>query len=184
MNIPTMNLVLPLSAIAFATCLSPLWAEQTGRMPTHEQIVELERKAQKAPVIPAAKRTNSVAKSQPPNLLSSSEILCYNGLAAMVPKLAVIHIPKSMSSRLGMKPESAIKSWSDFLKMNLAWVRTVEVTMDQAYGKVPMKEEVVKSYEKGSQVIIATYKGHPISVLPLQNNKLSEAENVSAPSKK
>jgi hypothetical protein len=138
---------------------------------THEQIVEAARKAQEEappPVFtPLAGKDPSVA-NKPGDLLSRSDILCFQGRATLVPKRAVLHVPKELSDRLKMQEGAQISSWTDFLNSNRAWIRTVAVTRVQAEGNHPMPEETLKSFEKEKRLVVATYQEGPISVLPLK----------------
>ena len=45
----------------------------------------------------------------------------------------------------------------------------MEVTREQAQGAEPFDEKVVENLQKSSIVVVATYKGGPISVLPYKD---------------
>ncbi|HEY8960712.1 MAG TPA: hypothetical protein VIM57_00815, partial [Luteolibacter sp.] len=45
-------------------------------------------------------------------------------------------------------------------------IKTMEVTRAQAEGKEPFTEEMAKSLENSSAIVVATFSGDPISVLP------------------
>jgi hypothetical protein len=138
---------------------------------THDEIVETARVArEKAPppvFRPATGPDPSVANKLG-DLISRSDIICYRGQATLVPKRAVLHVPKSLSDRLGMKDGASIGSWTEFLNANRAWIRTVPVSRLQAEGNNPMSEETLKSFDKEQRLVIATYQEGPISVLPLK----------------
>lgn len=138
---------------------------------THDDIVETARKAKEEAPPPAFKPATgedpSVANKLG-DLISRSDIICYRGQATLVPKRAVLHVPKAMADRLGMKEDARIGSWTEFLNANRAWIRTVPVTRIQAEGNHPMSEETIKSFEKEQRLVIATYQEGPISVLPLK----------------
>jgi hypothetical protein len=162
--------------VAAAAAQSPVAGTEPKRVPmrevvTHDDIVEAAREAKKSEAPPQFKPAEgpdpSVA-NRPKSILSRSDILCYRGQAALVPKRAVLHIPKQYEDRLGMQEGSRLGSWSDFAKMNRAWIRTVAVTRAQAEGREPMDEATLKSFEKETRVVVATYQEGPISVTPLR----------------
>lgn len=159
-------------------CLLPASAQTPGpakvRMRdvvTHDEIVETARKAKEEappPVFKPATGADPSVANKLGDLISRSDIICYRGQATLVPKRAVLHVPKAMSDRLGMKDDARIGSWTEFLNANRAWIRTVPVSRIQAEGNDPMSEETIKSFEKEQRLVIATYQEGPISVLPLK----------------
>lgn len=100
------------------------------------------------------------------DLIKDSTILCYRGNLTLVPKQAVLHLPENLKDR--SKEQSGVKiiAWSEFYQSNRGWIRTVEVTREQATGLAPLPETIVEAYQKSTSVVIATFKGGPISVLP------------------
>lgn len=103
------------------------------------------------------------------DLIASSTILSYNGLLTLVPKRAVLFVPERLESRFGEKPNIQVKTFQDFYAMNRGWIRTIEVTREQALGHTPFNEQTLKAIDESSSVVIATYRGGPISVLPLKD---------------
>ena len=151
---------------------------------THEQIVEAARVARESappPVFKPIEGADPSLANKLGDLISRSDILCFQGRATLVPKRAVLHVPKSLAGRLGMQEGSQIGSWTEFLNANRAWIRTVPVTRIQAEGNDPMPEGVLKSFVKEQRVVIATYQEGPISVLPL---KVPEAAVAGGPEAK
>jgi len=148
---------------------------------THEDIVAAGRKAaeeNKTPAfIPIQRKDPSVA-NKPGDLISRSDILCFGGIATLVPKRAVIHIPKGVASRIGMQDGVKIVTWPDFLAANRAWITTLNVSRLQAEGNEPLSEATLKSFVKESRLVVATYEGGTISVLPL---KVPETPTVATP---
>lgn len=140
-------------------------------VPTHDEIVEAARKAKAenpAPVFTPSEGADPSVTNKLGDLISRSDVLCYQGRATLVPKRAILHIPKDLSDRLGMKEGAQLGSWVDFFNANSGWIRTVEVTRVQAEGNEPLPEGVLKSFEKEKRVVIATYQSGTISVLPLK----------------
>ena len=140
---------------------------------THEELVEVARKTSeedkaKAPVFrpltPAELELET--KKEKRSLLGSSDILCFGGRATLVPKRAVIHVPKNLADRIAMKEGVKFATFEDFIAANRAWIITAPVTRRQAEGKDPLSESLIKSFEKETRVVIATLENGPISVLP------------------
>ena len=96
-----------------------------------------------------------------------------------MPKRALLGIPKNLADRLKFQPGSQIKSWADFYAQNRGWITTVEVSRIQAEGNKPMSEEFYKNIGKSTNLVVATYQGGPISVLPLKV-PVETAKGVSA----
>ena len=168
--------------------LSPLaWSQpaRQGEMrdaPTHEQLALIYRKAaQEDPMrkMQPAKGVDPSVTNQPKDLISRSDIICYNGTATLVPKRAILNLPAAMQSRLKFLPGSRLMSWSDFYALNRGWISTVEVSRLQAEGNEAFKEEISTRIGKSSNLVVATYLGGPISVLPLKipaENQTAKAE--------
>jgi hypothetical protein len=178
--IATMKLF-PYSLIILAG-LAPLAWSQPSEMrdaSTHEQLVMTYRKAaQEDPMrnMPPAKGADPSVVNQPKDLISQSDIICYNGTATLVPKRAILNLPAAMQERLKFQQGSKIVSWLDFFAINRGWISTVEVTRVQAEGNEALKEEISARIGKSTNLVVATYMGGPISVLPLK----TPAENQTA----
>jgi hypothetical protein len=106
--------------------------------------------------------------NRPKDILSDSDIISFKGLATLVPKRAILQIPKNHAGLIKLEPGARIVSWSDFYAANRGWITTVEVSRVQAEGNQPFTEETRKFMGTCRNLIVATYKGGPISVLPLK----------------
>jgi hypothetical protein len=139
---------------------------------THEQLVMTYRKAaQEDPMrltMQPAKGVDPSTANQPKDILSESDIICFNGTATLVPKRAILNLPAAMQGRLKFLPGSKLMTWTDFYTLNRGWISTVEVSRVQAEGNEALKEEISTRIGKSSNLVVATYKGGPISVLPLK----------------
>ncbi len=166
--------------LVFATW-HPLLAEPAPRKTipmrdstTHETLSQSLRMAQQKDPIrdlgPAAGdvENDPSKRNSERDLIKDSAILCYQGLLTLVPKRAVLHLPEELKDRFEVKPDITVKPWAEFYALNRGWIRTIEVTRAQAMGEEPMSEETVEAYRESKAAIIATYKGGPISVLPLK----------------
>ncbi len=115
---------------------------------------------------------------QPVDIVDNSDIISFNGLTTLVPKRAILTIPESVQNRIGKHtPGHRIVAWKEFLHANRGWITTMEVSRAQAEGRQPFNEIATERISKSSSLMVATYQGGPISVLPLRE---PETENESA----
>lgn len=168
---------------AVAPAADPEVKPVTRDAATHEQLAERLRAAQQSdPMKQLATATGpdpSVA-APPPDLLSQSDILCFHGTATLVPKRALLQMPKRWQERLQFKDGSRIMSWPEFLALNRAWIMTVEVTRAQAEGTAPLAEETLRRMSQSPNAVVATYQGGPISVLPPKSSTTSPSAAAPA----
>src|SRR6478609_6415404 len=76
---------------------------------THEQLAERDRKAAQAnpvkPPAPVAAKPAAPATVAPKrSLLAESDIVSFNGNATLVPKRAILQIPKNLADRIKYQP--------------------------------------------------------------------------------
>ncbi len=177
-----MKLLTPLTAVVALTLISTVTSEAEPRSslggpmrdaPTHDQLSQSLRMAQQKDPIqnigPAIGKTDEdpSAKYGERDLIKESTILCYRGFLTLVPKQAVLHLPPKLKDRFEAQPNIQVQPWAEFFQANRGWIRTVEVTREQAMGIVAMPEELVESFKTSSSAVVATFKGGPISVLPV-----------------
>ncbi len=171
-----MNIILslPLCAAASTLVLAGRLAAQEAVMrdaATHEQLSEVLRVAiNKGPLaeLKPATGADPTKVNIPENIVDSSDFLSFAGRATLVPKKAILHVPANMADRVKHQPGSQIQTWAEFYAMNRAWVTTVEVSRVQAEGNQPLPEDTLERIAKSSALVVATYQGGPISVLPLK----------------
>lgn len=154
--------------------LTPALYAQTPKFrdaATHEDLAKTHQKAQREnPLqrLEGVKGPDLKDVKPIPDLLSRSDILSFGGLATLVPKRAILNQPADMGSRVNNFAQgSKIVGWKEFLQSNIGWITTIEVSRAQAEGKEVIDEKVVENYRKSSNLIIATYRGGPVSVMPL-----------------
>lgn len=104
----------------------------------------------------------------PSDLIASSDILCHRGKATLVPKRAILVSPEGLANRMKLDKGAQILNWADFFKANRDWIRTVEVTRPQAEGVEPLPETTSEMVKTAKTLVVATFQGGPISVLPLK----------------
>lgn len=148
--------------------------------PTHEELAQKLRSAQASDPIsnfttePGAK--DPTKENQPVDILEDSDIISFNGLTTLVPKRAILAMPDSFKSRVGKHVAGhRFVVWKDFQIANRGWISTIEVTRTQAEGRTPLGEESLERISKAGTLIVATYQGGPISVLPAREPKVEEA---------
>ena len=137
---------------------------------THEQLVLALRKAEQNDPMKnmavVAKGEDSSVANQPPSLLSQSDIISFGGLATLVPKRAILQIPRSCTERMKIEAGAKLVSWAEFYTANRGWITTIEISRVQAEGNRPLADETRKYMSKCRNLIVATYQGGPISLLP------------------
>ncbi len=183
-----MKIICRYRVIAAVLCCSPLGLPCVAQevkprrsVTTPEQLVTLRREAERNDPIqslkPAAVGHAAPKPESLQSLESRTDIICYNKMAVRVPKRAIIHVPQKLKERLSIQPDARLESWTTFYAANRGWITPVEISRSQAEGKQPLSEETVKQMSTGSNLMIATYLGLPISVLPPQ--KVPEESNRS-----
>ncbi len=154
---------------------------------SHESIAAVAREEMSKRVDPFATMERTAGEdpsvvNRPKDLIERSDVICFNGFATLVPKRAILHIPDYYKARVGIQQGARIISWSDFMTRNRGWVRQHEVDRATAEGKTPLGEEVVDRFKKSNQMIVATLRGGPISVLPPQVEEPADSEGVETAS--
>ncbi len=181
MNSLTLSLVISVSTASFSIAqmrdavTSADLAKKFEKTHLHNPLKNLKKNDPKA--------ADPSKTNQPVDILTSSDFLSFQGKATLVPKKAIMTIPKRFQDRIRFVPGSKIMTWTDFYSVNRGWIKTHEVTRAQAQGVEPFDEEVVENLEKSSVVVVATYKGGPISVLPPKEPEVEEAGTDDKPKK-
>ena len=135
---------------------------------THDQLAKAMQQSQQADPMKSLP-TSSVpdpSLNLPKDLVSQSDFICVSGMATLVPKHAILKVPAVYEGRTRYQEGSRILNWTEFFAANRNWITVLEITPDQAAGKVPLSEELNTTISKSSNLIVATYKGGPISLLP------------------
>lgn len=153
---------------------------------THESLLPLYQKSQReAPVRGFSPSTGEdpTVTNVPGNLIKRSDVISFNGNTTLIPKLAIIQIPASFKGRVNNHtPGNRIVSWGGFFPLNRGWITTVEVSRLQAEGKEPIAPEIVEIFSKNPNLVIATFQGAPISVLPpKEENPIQTASKEAKP---
>jgi hypothetical protein len=153
---------------------------------THDTLVERGRsKVDPISQLPEVKAPEDAMNSKahkPESILARSEVIRRGKVATLVPKEAILHLPAGLRGVIGLEPGVRMVPWKDFYTANRSWIRTIEVTRDQAEGFVPMPEETVASFKDSTYLIVATYQTGPISVMPVKEEAAAtESEPTTNP---
>ncbi|MCW1921635.1 hypothetical protein OKA05_03665 [Luteolibacter arcticus] len=170
-----MKTVVTFIIVRAAACLlvaSPAMAEEAAMrdVATHDELSQKLRVANNKGPLSDFKPVEGEdpTKAEPENLVSRSDFMSFSGYATIVPKRAILHIPAAMADRIKLLPGSRVQTWAEFYPSNRGWITTVEVSRAQAEGNQPLAEELVTRIQKSRNVVVATFQGGPISVLPLK----------------
>jgi hypothetical protein len=155
---------------------------------THQQLVlKLRAAEQNDPMqqMKPSKGSDPSTVNRPESLLANSDILCFGGAAVLVPKRAILQLPKKLADRQQYQAGCNFVSWADFYAANRGWITTVEVSRSQAEGNLKLEDATQERISKSTNLVIATYLTGPISVLPpkVQDGKKSQTSKPETPSK-
>ncbi|MEX2580286.1 MAG: hypothetical protein WD342_14605 [Verrucomicrobiales bacterium] len=120
-------------------------------------------------------------KNSSRDLIKESTIICFNGSLTLVPKRAVLFVPDRLQERVEVKPKQEVKTWADFYQRNRGWIRTVEVSREQAMGQKPISESILDAVAKSSSLVVATFKNGPISVIPYEEPEEPNESTTTKP---
>lgn len=172
------------AVVLSAKAQPPVAAMQMRDVASHEELLLERRKAlQIDPMKHLATATGEdpSKSNQPTDILAESDIISFRGMATLVPKRAILQVPQTYAGYLKMEPGARFVSWLEFYATNRGWITTVEVSREQAEGNVPMAEETQKFLSKNRNLVVATFKSGPISVLPLKEPAPETATQPSTP---
>jgi hypothetical protein len=150
---------------------------------THKQLQKISQDAvMRDPMkkLPVAYESDP-AKDAPKDLVSQSDILSFDGTFTLVPKRAILAIPDNLAARTHLAGATKLVGWADFYANNRGWITTLEVTREQAEGNSPIDEDIVASFKDSTKIVVATYHGGPISILPLKTPDETKAVDAQAP---
>lgn len=172
-------------ALLLSGILSPLAAQKTERRAisvkprvSHDELASkkkymhenLKRESRKVP------RKDLDRKRVPSNrsrtgIIERSTIISGAGGWTIVPKASVIHVPALYRERVNGVRAGKLLSWKEFHAKNRSWIRLYPITINQATGETPLRDEALTALRRTGVLTVATCKGGPISV------KLSENES-------
>lgn len=137
---------------------------------THDQLSQkLRTTSQTSPMSHLGKRDlqeDEKIETAPSSFAEDSDFLSYNGNVTLVPKGAILNLPEKFSNRMKLDEKAKILTFSEFSVLNRGWVTTLELDIETAFGKKPFDPKKVEWMKNSGRLIIATYQGGAISVLP------------------
>jgi hypothetical protein len=154
---------------------------------THESLARKLRWAEQndpMKAMPKSEGEDPSKVNRPQDLLEQSDIISFNGLATLVPKRAILATPQDHRERLAMQPGAKIVGWADFFAANRGWITTVEVSRAQAEGNQALAEDLREKIGKSRNLVVATFLGGPISVLPPKTEPAAAAADGAKPESK
>ena len=97
--------------------------------------------------------------------------LVSQGLSTRVPRGSILHLPEKHQELVAEKPQGRQVSWFEFLAANRSWVKRQDVIWRQVLGKVPLSKETLESFATEARLVVATFQGGPVTVLPINSNQ-------------
>jgi len=123
-----------------------------------------------APTLKAELKAKAVPLSSPApaiqsSLWKSSIILSDGEKFTLVPVGSILHLPAGLRSRVLAKPQGDFTFWPSFLRRNAAWLSAREVSLPLSRGNAQESKALLKSLDRDPRLIVATFKGGPITIL-------------------
>jgi|GEM_PF-1027664 len=112
---------------------------------------------------------------EPVSLLKRSAVLSSGRNWTIVPKGAVLHVPKQYEKYVNGKRAGQLVPWQTFYAQNRGWLHVHSVSMDQARGEKLMDPKQVEAYMGLSRVVVSVCHGGPISVIAPKKEEAVEA---------
>lgn len=161
-SLPTFAALI-LAVVCVASADQPVMRDSA----THDQLARAMKQSQQADPMKNLPASNApdASLNLPKDLVSQSDFISLAGAATLVPKHAILKIPSGYADRIRFQDGSRILSWPEFFAANRNWITTIEITPEQAGGKAPLSKEASGVIAKSSNLIVATYRGGPISLL-------------------
>lgn len=115
-----------------------------------------------APTKPTDVRSSNAPRY---DIMKLCDVMVSQNSYTLVPKRSVLFAsPERQQAIGGASGKAQFQQWPKFLGSNLSWISTYEVTLDQARGTAPIHPDVMKTIQQRGGVVIAVYRGCPISV--------------------
>ncbi|MEC9054718.1 MAG: hypothetical protein VX633_05400, partial [Verrucomicrobiota bacterium] len=106
------------------------------------------------------------------SLVARSTIVSGASNWTIVPRGAVLVTPSRFKGRVDGQRAGKLVTWRDFYAKNGSWIRLLPVTLAQATGQDPLKEEYLDALKRSGLLVVAVCQGGPISVnLPVEGKE-------------
>ncbi|QQL44526.1 hypothetical protein [Sulfuriroseicoccus oceanibius] len=98
-----------------------------------------------------------------PSIYDNSTIIAYDGKHTILPEGAVMFVPEVLSDRVVNEPVGQFVLWPEFLRQNFGWLRTIDLSVEEATGKEHLKEPLLEAIVADQRISVSVYQRHPIS---------------------
>lgn len=89
--------------------------------------------------------------------------ISHEGLRTYIPKGAVLYCCPTMKGRLASGAGGKIVKFDEFLRRNRAWLKTFEITREQARGNEPLPQSFYEKIKNTEQIVVAKREGSLVS---------------------
>lgn len=141
---------------------------QTREVVTEEELKKLAQ-AENSLSSMLAKATTQAPVAARPSMESSlyrKSVILYDGTQhTVVPVGSVLQLPAGYRNRVVEKPVGTFTFWPAFLERNASWLGACEVPLSMAEGDPEVAKKVLASTARDSRVLVAVYRGGPITIL-------------------
>lgn len=153
-----------LGFIAITGCLS---AQQARDVVSEEALRKqvAEAPSLKSQLAAKAKPLTRPAPAIQSSLWTNSIILADDEKFTLVPVGSILHLPAELRVHVAASPKGEFTFWPSFLKRNTAWLAAREVSLSLSRGNAQEAKALLKSLSYDKHLIVATYKGGPITIL-------------------
>ncbi|MEN3943768.1 hypothetical protein WJU23_20880 [Prosthecobacter sp. SYSU 5D2] len=128
--------------------------EQAEKAPSLKSLLQASAK----PVVGAPPATQS-------SLWARSIILTDGEMFTLIPVGSILHVPPALQNRVAAAPVGKFTLWPHFLKRNSAWLGGTDVTLEMSRGDARAARTLLQSIAKDTRLLVAVYKGGPITIL-------------------
>lgn len=176
----TLPNLLRVGAIVAMVCGQHVVAKNSGRLSREELIAKREATREQNSRLQTKKKAESQKHPSQNNIRDRSIVLSSGETWTLVPKGSVYFIPEAYKDRVGLSEGAGeYKPFKEFQRNNRSWLNVETVTMEQARGREPMNEAIVKAMKGNGRVVVTTCLGGVVSVRPFKKKE----ELVSANAK-
>jgi len=91
-------------------------------------------------------------------------LITWQGMSSMLPKAAVLSLPKNLENRFGTVMAEKFVSFSEFHNVNKNWITTLPITAQQLKGDGKLDLVKLEQLKKNGTIVISTYNGEPVGL--------------------
>lgn len=131
---------------------------------TPQTLAELQMRDPMIRLVSPPEGNSNVVRTGTQSIIHDSTILHDGKNWTLIPKEAVVFLPKAMKSKVNARPVGTLMPWAEFLTKNQSWVTTSDVTFDHAAGNEEIPAGISKAWASQNKIVVAVHHGGPISV--------------------